>query len=154
LIVPSPYTCIDVTDVSVTPSGYLWPLHQRVVCPPYYSPARYVYGIFRLSLTRHRGGPGRLLVSLSRITPDFPIVIRGYRTNALISTCHPQSLAPIFLGEFARQSTSRIERVGAKDESHKTRVLARFPENPQSSPEDCSFSRLCHFRIFSMRLSS
>ncbi|EGI68832.1 hypothetical protein G5I_02485 [Acromyrmex echinatior] len=54
-----------------------------------------------------------------RVTPDFLIVIRGSRTNALISTCHPQFLAPIFLGEFASKH-GRIERVGAKDELQKT----------------------------------
>ncbi|KYM80878.1 hypothetical protein ALC53_08691 [Atta colombica] len=54
----------------------------------------------------------------SRVTPDFLIVIRGSRTNTLISTCHSQFLAPIFLAEFASKN-SWIERVSAKDEFQK-----------------------------------
>jgi len=133
------YMYIDETDVSITPSGYLWPLHQRV---------KRVRGIIRLpdtftesldSLTRLTEMTGTLLVSLSRITPDFPIVIRGSRTNALISTCHPQSLAPIFLGEFASKH-GRIERVGAKDELQKTWVLAQFQETRVSSLSETALS--------------
>ncbi|TGZ47612.1 Uncharacterized protein DBV15_03425 [Temnothorax longispinosus] len=93
-----------------------------------------------------------LLVSLSHITPDFPIVIRGYRTNALISTCHPQSLAPIFLGEFA--SKARSDREGRRKRWNcRRQKSSRDFRKPGSVSGECSFSRRHHFRISSQGAS-
>lgn len=100
-------------------AGHRWPLYQRVkrVGSTIHPPDSFAKSLD--SLTRQRGDRDTLLLSLSRVIPDFLIAIHDCRTNALISTCQPQLLALIFLGEFA--SKARSDREGLSWEMNRRR---------------------------------